>query len=185
MPNSIVSETRNKMKKSIEAFHQELAGIRTGRAQAALLDIVDVDAYGARMKINQLANVTVPDPHLIVIDPWDKSQMNVIEKAIMASALGITPSNDGKVIRVPIPTLTEERRKELVKLAGKHREDAKVALRNIRRHAMEEIKTAQKSGDIPEDEAHRLSDEVDKITHECTDEVDEIFKLKEQDIMEV
>lgn len=185
MPNSIVSETRNKMKKSIEAFHQELAGIRTGRAQAALLDIVDVDAYGARMKINQLANVIVPDPHLIVIDPWDKSQMNVIEKAIMASALGITPSNDGKVIRVPIPTLTEERRKELVKLAGKHREDAKVALRNIRRHAMEEIKTAQKSGDIPEDEAHRLSDEVDKITHECTGEVDEIFKLKEQDIMEV
>lgn len=185
MPNPIVSETRNKMKKSIEAFQQELAGIRTGRAQTALLDIVDVEAYGAKMKINQLANVTVPDPHLIVIDPWDKSQMNVIEKAIMASPLGITPSNDGKVIRVPIPQPTEERRKELVKIAGKHREDAKIALRNVRRHAMEEIKTAQKSGDIPEDEAHRLSDEVEKVTHECTEEVDEIFKLKEQDIMEV
>lgn len=185
MPHPVVKEARNKMSKSVEAFHQELAGIRTGRAQPSLLDVVDVDAYGSKMKINQLGNVTVADAHLIVIDPWDKSQIGVIEKAIMQSPLGVTPQNDGKLIRVPIPQLTEERRKDLVKVAGKHREEARIAVRNIRRHAMEEIKAAQKDGDIPEDEAHRLSDEVEKATHETTDEIDEVFKAKEADIMEV
>ncbi|MFP4501414.1 MAG: ribosome recycling factor [Candidatus Hydrogenedentota bacterium] len=185
MPHEIVKEAKSKMQKSVEAFQQELSGIRTGRAQAALLDVVDVEAYGTKMKINQLANVTVPDAHLIVIDPWDKSQMSVIQKAIMQSPLGLTPSDDGKVIRVPIPQLTEERRKELVKVANKHREEAKIALRNVRRHAMEEIKSGQKNGDIPEDDAHHLSEEVEKITHEFTDEIDAHFKEKEDDIMEV
>jgi ribosome recycling factor len=185
MSHAIVSDAKEKMKKSIEALHHELSGIRTGRAQAALLDIVDVEAYGSKMKINQLANVTVPDAHMLVIDPWDKSQITVLEKAIMQSPLGITPMNDGKIIRLVIPPLTEERRRDFVKVAGKHREDAKIAVRNIRRHAMEEIKTAQKDGDIPEDEAHRLSEEMEKTTHQFTEEIDELFKAKELDIMEV
>ena len=185
MPHPIVNEATAKMDKSVEAYHQELAGIRTGRATAALLDIVDVNVYGSKMKINQLGTVNVPDPHLVVIDLWDKSQLAAVEKAIQASPLGITPSNDGKVIRVPIPQLTEERRKSLVKVAGKHTEEAKVAVRNIRRHAMDSIKKAQKDGEIPEDDAHRLSDVVQKATDKHAKDVDEAFKRKEKDIMEI
>jgi len=173
------------MGKSVEAYQHELAGIRTSRANAGLLDVVDVDAYGAKMKINQMGTISVPDPHLIVIDLWDKSQMSIVEKAIMQSPLGITPSNDGRVIRVPFPPLTEERRKDLVKVAGKLREEAKVAVRNIRRHAIEEIKKAQKDGEIPEDDAHHLTETMDKVTDEHIKRIDDIFKLKEEDIMEV
>lgn len=185
MPHEIVSAAKQKMDKSLEAFHRELGAIRTGRATAGLLDVVDVDVYGSRMKINQLGTVAVPDSHLIVVDLWDKSQMATVEKAILSSPLGVTPSNDGKVIRIPIPRLTEERRKELVKVAGKHVEEAKIAVRSIRRHAIDEIKKHQKSGDIPEDDAHHLSDEIQKITDEHTHHVDKAFKAKEVDIMEV
>jgi ribosome recycling factor len=185
MPHPIVKEAESKMKKSLEAYQQELSGIRTGRASASMIDVVDVDAYGQQMKINQLGTVTVPDPHTIAIDLWDKSQLAVVEKAIMASPLDVNPGNDGKVIRVPIPQLTEERRRELVKIAGKQQEEAKIAIRNIRRHAMEEIKKGQKDGDIPEDEAHRYSDEVQKHTDSYIEKVDEAFKEKETDIMEV
>ncbi len=162
-----------------------MSNIRTGRATAGLLDTVEVDAYGQKMKINQLGTVGVPDPHLITVDLWDKSQMAVVEKAILSSSLGVNPSNDGKLIRIPIPPLSEERRKELVKLAGKFGEEAKVAIRNIRRHAMDEIKKGQKDGDIPEDEAHKLSDVVQKKTDEHTEAIDEALKAKEVDIMEV
>lgn len=187
MPESheIVKEASSKMDKSVLALQQELGSIRAGRATAGLLDVVDVDAYGQKMKINQLGTVTVPDPHLIVVDLWDKSQMALVEKAIMASALEVTPSNDGKLIRVPIPTLSEERRKDLVKVASKHTEEAKIAIRNIRRHAIDTIKKLQKSGDIPEDNAHKLSEKVQELTDKHTNTIEKAFKAKEADIMEV
>jgi len=185
MPHAIVREAKGKMDKSLQAFQEELGNIRTGRATAGLLDVVDVEVYGSKMKIKQLGTVSVPDPHCIAIDLWDKSQMAVVEKAIMASPLDLNPSNDGKLIRVPIPPLTEERRKDLVKVAGKHVEEAKVAVRNIRRHAVDTIKKQQKNGDIPEDDAHKLTDEVQKLTDQHTEAVDEAFKAKEADIMEV
>jgi len=185
MSNPILKDAEQKMDRSVEAFQQELSNIRTGRANAGLMDIVDVDAYGSKMKINQLGTVTVPDPHLIAIDLWDKSLMHTVEKAILASSLGLNPSNDGRLIRVPIPPLSEERRKELVKVASRHLEEAKVAIRNVRRHAVEAIKKAQKDGEIPEDDAHKLSDELQKNTDKHIDRVDAAFKAKEADIMEV
>ena len=185
MEHPVVKEARTKMDKSVQAFQQEMGNIRTGRATTGLLDVVDVEVYGAKMKINQLGTVNVPDPHLISIDLWDKSQMNTVEKAIRSSPLGVNPSNDGKVIRVPIPPLTEDRRKELVKVAGKHVEEARIAIRSIRRHAVDEIKAMQKAGEVPEDDAHRLTDEVQKITDLHVDQIEQGFKAKEADIMEV
>ncbi|MBI2422904.1 MAG: ribosome recycling factor [Candidatus Hydrogenedentes bacterium] len=185
MSHPLVEEAKSKMDKSVVAFRQEMGNIRTARATTGLLDVVDVDVYGQKMKINQVGTVSVPDAHLIVIDLWDKSQMAVVEKAIIASPLGIMPSNDGRVIRVPIPALNEARRKELVKVASKHVEEAKIAIRAIRRHAIDEIKKLQKDGTIPEDEGHRHSEEVQKLTDMHTDQIDAAFKAKEADIMEV
>jgi len=173
------------MDKSVVAFQAEMSSIRTGRANAGMLEVVDVEVYGSKMKLNQLGTVTVPDPHLIVIDLWDKSQMQTVEKAIMMSGLDLTPSNDGNVIRLPIPPLNEERRKDLVKVAGKYVEEAKVACRSIRRHAIDSLKKLQKDGEIPEDDAHRLTDAVQKLTDSHTDKIDAIYKAKEADIMEV
>ena len=180
-----IKEAKAKMDKSIEAFKQELSAIRTSRATTNLLDVVDVEVYGQKMKINQLGTVTVPDAHLIAVDLWDKSQMATVEKAIMASSLGITPSNDGKLIRIPIPQLTEERRKDLVKVAGKYVEEAKVAVRNVRRHAIEHIKKAQKAGELPEDDAHHMTDDIQKVTDRHIAAIDEAFAAKQIDIMEV
>ena len=185
MSHPVVDEATEKMDKSIIAFQSEMSNIRTGRANAAILDIVDVEVYGSKMKINQLGTVTVPDAHLIVIDLWDKSQMGAVERSIMQSSLDLMPSNDGHVIRIPIPSLNEERRKDLVKVAGRYVEEAKVACRSIRRNAMDEIKKLQKDGDVPEDDAHRLTDTIQKLTDKHTDKIDEIFKAKEADIMEV
>lgn len=181
----LLLEAEEKMEKSLEAFKSEMASIRASRANAGLLDVVEVEAYGSKMKINQLGTVTVPDAHMIQIDLWDKSQMSVVEKAIMQSPLNITPSNDGKVIRLPIPMLSEERRRELVKLAGRHLEEAKVSIRNVRRHAVDAIKKMQKDGDLPEDDAHRATDEIQKLTDKYVAQVDSSFAQKEKDIMEV
>jgi len=181
----ILAEATEKMDKSVSAFQTEMSSIRTGRANAGMLEVVDVEVYGARMKLNQLGTVTVPDPHLIVIDLWDKSQMHVVEKAIMTSGLDMTPSNDGNVIRLPVPPLNEERRRDLVKVAGKYVEEAKVACRSIRRHAIDTLKKLQKDGEIPEDDAHRLSEAVQKLTDSHTEKIDAIYKAKEADIMEV
>lgn len=183
--NAIMKEARDKMDKSVQAFKQELANIRTGRANPAMLDSVDIEVYGSRMKINQLGTVTVPDPHIIAVDLWDKSQIAVVEKSLRASQLGINPTNDGRIIRIPIPPLTEERRRDLVKLAGKLTEEAKVAVRNVRRHAVDAIKALQKDGKVPEDDAHRLTDEIQKVTDGHIHTIDEVFRLKETDIMEV
>jgi ribosome recycling factor len=173
------------MAKSLESFKQELTHIRTGRASTGLVENIEVDAYGSKMPVNQLANITTPEPRLLLIAPWDKSQMGAIERAIMASPLEITPSNDGNVIRIPFPPLTEERRRDLVKLVGKQAEEAKVAVRNVRRHAVDAIKKEQKDGIIPEDDAHKLTDEVQKLTDDFCDQVDHAFKGKEAEIMEV
>jgi ribosome recycling factor len=185
MSHPTLDEATEKMDKSVVAFQTEMSNIRTGRANASILDAVDVEVYGSKMKINQLGTVTVPDAHLIVIDLWDKSQMAAIEKSILMSGLDLTPSNDGHVIRIPIPPLNEERRKDLVKLAGKYVEEAKIACRSIRRHAIDEIKKLQKDGEIPEDDAHRLTESVQKLTDSHTEKIDSVFKLKEADIMEV
>ncbi len=185
MSHPILAEATDKMDKSVTAFQAEMSSIRTGRANASILEPVEVEVYGSRMKINQLGTVTVPDSHLIVIDLWDKSQMSAVERAIMQSSLNLMPSNDGQVIRIPIPQLNEERRRDLVKLAGKYVEEAKVACRSIRRHAIDTLKKLQKDGEVPEDDAHRLTDAVQKLTDTHTDKIDAIYKAKEADIMEV
>lgn len=186
MPHTVtMKEAREKMDKSLQSFQQELANLRTGRANPGLLDSVDIEVYGSKMKINQLGTVTVPDPHTIAIDLWDKSQINVVEKALRASPLDINPSNDGRVIRVPVPPLTEERRRDLVKLAGKLSEEAKVSVRNVRRHAVDAVKAMQKDGLVPEDDAHKLTDEIQKMTDKHIQSIDDLLKAKEADIMEV
>jgi ribosome recycling factor len=185
MANAHVRESKEKMSKSLEAFRQELTHIRTGRASTGLLDGIEVDAYGSKMKLNQLANITAPEPRLLAITPYDKALVPAIERAIMASPLELTPSNDGHVIRLPFPQLTEERRRDLVKMIGKYGEEAKVSVRNIRRHHMDEIKKEQKEGDIPEDDAHKLTAEIQKLTDDTIEKIDETLKAKEAEIMEV
>ncbi len=185
MANEAVKEAKSKMQKSVDAFQHELTTIRTGRASVGLLDVVEVEAYGSRMKISQLGTVSAPEARLLVITPWDKSVIGAIERGILASPLELTPSNDGQVIRVPIPALTEQRRKDLVKLVSKLAEEARIAIRGIRRSAVDDIKKHQKDGTIPEDDAHKLTAEVQKATDEFIAKVDEILKVKEEEIMEV
>ncbi len=178
-------KAKDKMGKTVEATRAELASIRSGRASAALVDSVRVDYYGTETPLNQLANIAVPEARLLVITPWDKTQIGGIEKALLKADLGLTPNNDGNVIRIPIPSLTEERRKDLVKRVKHIAEEGKVALRNIRRDANEAIKKAEKSGSVPEDDARRHKDDVQKITDEFSKKVDELAETKEAEIMEV
>ncbi len=185
MEHEILLEAEDKMGKSLESFQQEIVHIRTGRASVGLLDGIEVDAYGSMMKLNQVATVAAPEPRLLTIQPWDKSQLDAIEKAIMASPLDLTPANDGTIIRLPLPELSEDRRKEMVKMVGKLAEDARVSIRNIRRHEMENAKKLQKDGDLPEDDAHKLSDEIQKLTDAFVAKVDTAFKAKDAEIMEV
>lgn len=185
MANPLLKEAHDKMQKSLDALGQELMHIRTGRASAALLDTIEVEVYGTKMKVNQIGNIAVPEPRLLTIAPWDKSQIGAIEKAILASPLEITPSNDGTTIRLPIPQLTEERRKDLVKLAHKLGEEARVSVRNIRRHVVDAIKKSQKDGEIPEDDAHKLGAEAQKLTDDYIAKIDAALKHKEDEIMEV
>ncbi|MFK2825025.1 ribosome recycling factor [Bacillus sp. B190/17] len=185
MANEVIEQLKEKMTKAIQAYTRELASIRAGRANASLLDRVTVDYYGAPTPINQLASVSVPEARLLVIQPYDKTVMSDIEKAILKSDLGLTPSNDGSVIRLAFPALTEERRKELVKLVKKEGEEAKVAIRNVRRDANEGLKKLEKSGDITEDELRGLTEDVQKHTDDFISKIDGISKDKEKEIMEV
>jgi len=185
MDHELVQEAGSKMGKSLEAFQQEIMHIRTGRASVGLLDSVEVDMYGAKMKLNQVATITAPEARLLVVQPWDKTQLAAIEKAIQTSPLDITPSNDGTVIRLPMPQLSEERRKEFVKMVGKLAEEARVSIRNVRRHEVESVKKLQKSGEVPEDDAHKLSSQIQKLTDEHIEKVDKALKGKEAEIMEV
>ncbi|HAA08872.1 MAG: ribosome recycling factor [Syntrophomonadaceae bacterium] len=185
MINDILSEAEDRMKKAVEYLTKDLATLRAGRANPAMLDKVMVDYYGEPTPLNQLANITVPEARLLVIQPWDKSSMADIEKAILKSDLGVTPNNDGNVIRIVIPQLTEERRKELVKVVKKRGEEAKVAVRNIRRDANDMLKSSEKEKMISEDEAKRGSEEVQKATDKYIKDIDVILAAKEKDIMEV
>lgn len=174
-----------KMNATIEVFKKDLSSIRTGRASLALLDGITVDYYGTPTPLNQVATLGVPDPRQITIQPWDTKIIPDIEKAILKSNLGITPTNDGKMIRLNIPPLTEERRKELVKVAKKKAEDARIAIRNIRRDINEEIKKAEKEKLLSEDNAKKLHEEIQKITDSFIVKIDDILHNKEKEIMEV
>ncbi len=185
MTNPIVKDAKYRMGKSVEAFREEIAKIRTGKATTALLDGIKVNYYGNPTPLNQMANLTVLDPHTLSITPWDKSTIHDIDKAIQSADLGLNPINDGTNIKVPIPPLTEERRRELVKLVKKYAEDAKIAIRNVRRDANEHLKKSEKNKEISEDERDDLLDEVQKLTDEHTKEIDEITSQKENEIMEV
>jgi ribosome recycling factor len=185
MTNPIVKDAKYRMGKSVEAFREEIAKIRTGKATTALLDGIKVNYYGTPTPLNQVANLTVLDPHTLSITPWDKSTVQEIDKAIQSADLGLNPINDGTNIKVPIPPLTEERRKELVKLVKKYAEDAKIAIRNVRRDANEHLKKSEKNKEISEDERDDLLEEVQKLTDEHIKEIDEITDQKEKEIMEV
>jgi ribosome recycling factor len=185
MINDILSETEDRMQKTIEHLTKDLATLRAGRANPAMLDKIMVDYYGEPTPLNQLANITVPEARLLVIQPWDKSSIANIEKAILKSDLGVNPTNDGNVIRIAIPQLTEERRKELVKVVKKRGEEAKVAVRNIRRDANDMLKSSEKGKMISEDQAKKGNDEIQKTTDKYIKDIDVILTAKEKDIMEV
>ncbi len=184
MGKTVIKNAGGRMDKAIGAFDRELAHVRTGRASVALLDGIMVDYYGTSMPLEQVASVAVPEGRLLTIQPWDTKILADIEKAILKSNLGLTPTNDGKIIRVNVPPLTEQRRKELVKLVKKMAEDCRVALRNVRRDAIEQLKGQKKGKDISEDEFFRLQDDVQKITDDHIKEVEGIIAKKEKEIME-
>ncbi len=181
----LIKDAEAKMRKTIEIMHKEFATVRTGRPSPALLEHIHVDYYGVPTPIPHLATITIPEPHLMVIQPFDRSMIGAIEKAIQASDLGITPSNDGNVIRLPFPPLTEERRKELVKVVRHMAEEARISIRNIRREINEEFKALKNNSEISEDEYHRYLEETQKLTDEFIKEIDNDLKVKEQEIMTV
>ncbi len=185
MVEEVYLETDDRMSKVISVFQRDLATLRAGRASTALLDRIEVDYYGAMTPLNQLAGISAPEPRLLVIQPWDKQSIGEIEKAILKSDLGLTPTSDGSVIRLSIPQLTEERRKELVKVVRKKAEESKVAIRNIRRDANDEIKKLEKDSELTEDERRKALDEVQELTDQKIKEVDAALELKEAEIMEI
>ncbi|ABZ84815.1 ribosome recycling factor [Heliomicrobium modesticaldum Ice1] len=185
MINEIKKETEDKMKKTVEALRKEYQHIRAGRANPALLEKVTVEYYGAPTPVNQLANISAPEARLLVIQPWDKSVLPALEKAILKSDLGLTPTSDGAVIRLVIPQLTQERRSELVKTVKKRAEEHRVILRNLRRDANEDVKDLQKEHIISEDEGKRAQEEIQKLTDKYIREVDQVAERKEAEIMEV
>jgi len=181
----ITKETKERMESALEALRREFATVRTGKASPALLEHLRVEAYETQMPLEQLATISAPEPRLLVVQPWDKTLMGVIEKTIQSSDLGLNPSSDGTVIHVPIPPLNEERRKELVKILHKMAEEGRVSLRTARRSANDEIKVKMKSGDMSEDEGHRVLDEIQKLTDDHVGKVDALMKAKEEEVMEV
>lgn len=185
MIKEIIKDSEDRMKKAIDFLTKDLASMRAGRANPGMLDRIMVDYYGEPTPLNQLANITVPEARLLVIQPWDKNSIADIEKAILKSDLGINPSNDGNVIRLAVPQLTEERRKDLVKVVKKRAEEAKVAIRNIRRDANELIKQAEKDKLVSEDEAKKGTEEIQKITDKGVKDIEAILQAKEKDLMEV
>ncbi|WP_127848513.1 ribosome recycling factor [Lacticaseibacillus hulanensis] len=184
MANVAIEHAQETMKKSEAALERNLAGIRAGRANAGLLAHISVDYYGAPTPLPQIAAITIPEPRVLQVNPYDKSALKDIETAILTSDLGINPMNDGTVIRLVVPQLTTETRRDLAKEVGKHSEEAKIAIRNIRRDAIEDLKKQQKAGDITEDDLHRLEKEAQKVTDGATKRIDEIAADKEKEIME-
>ncbi|MCK4257519.1 MAG: ribosome recycling factor [Halanaerobiales bacterium] len=185
MRAQVLRETEEKMKKVIEATKREFGTVRTGRARPSLVEGIKVDYYGTPTPLNQMAQISVPEPRLITIKPWDKSVISSIEKAIMKSDLGLNPNSDGEVIRLSIPQLTEERRKKLVKVVKKKAEEERIAIRNLRRDANEELKLYKEESEISEDDMYQGLDEVQEVTNEFVKKIDELLKEKEAEIMEV
>jgi ribosome recycling factor len=185
MIDEIYQNTERKMHRAVEVLQHDLAGVRTGRASPALLEKVQVEAYGAPMPLNGVATISVPEPRLLVIQPWDKKMLPAIEKAIQKSDLGLTPNSDGSVVRLSIPPLNEERRRELVKIVHKRVEEARVAVRNCRRDAVEDLRKAEKEQHLPEDQVKRAQERLQKLTDEQIKQVDEVGRRKEGEVMEI
>ena len=185
MNEEILKNTEEKMKRAVEGIRHEFSGIRTGKASPSVIEHLQVEAYQSKMPLNQLATISAPEPRLLLVQPWDKSLIGKIQKAIQSSDLGLTPSNDGNVIRIPIPPLNEERRKELVRLVHKIAETGRISIRHSRKEANDSLKSAEKEGRISEDEAHRGFEEVQKLTDKYIEKMDELLKIKEEEIMEI
>lgn len=180
-----VNEAKTQMEKAVDAMRREFTAVRTGKATPALLDTVRVDAYGSKMPLSQVATVSAPEARMLVVQPWDKGLMKAIEKAIQESELGLNPANDGNIIRVPVPALNEERRRDMVKLLHKLAEEGRVAIRHARQEANKDIKKKQAAHEISEDDAHRQTDQVQKLTDEYIAKIDQLLKSKEHEVMEV
>ena len=174
-----------KMEKAIDVLKREFSGLRTGRASTSLLDPISVEAYGSKVPLNQVSNISVPESRLLIVQVWDDSLVNIVENSIRNSNLGLNPMIEGSLIRIPIPELSEERRKEIVKIASKYSEDSKVSIRNIRRDAMEKIKSLEKNKEISQDESFKFSDEVQNMTKILIEKIDTLFADKEKDILRV
>jgi ribosome recycling factor len=185
MIDELLDDANRRMEKSVDAALHEFNTVRTGRASAALLDRITVDYYGQKTPVKQLATLNVPEPRLLTIQPFDPGSLKAIERAIQESDLGLTPSNDGKIVRLPIPQLTEERRKELVKVVRHLAEEGRVAIRNVRRDVMHDLKELVRDGDVGDDEERRAEEKLQKLTDQHVHRVDELLKKKEEEIMEV
>ncbi|WP_102335901.1 ribosome recycling factor [Salimicrobium jeotgali] len=185
MSDKLIKETKEQMKKATQAFSKQLATVRAGRANPSILDPVYVDYYGASTPLQQLAQVSAPEPRLLVITPYDKSAISEVEKAIQKADLGLSPSSDGNVVRINIPALTQERRKDLTKLVKKYTEEAKVQIRNIRRETNDTLKKNEKDGDLTEDDLRSYQEDVQKLTDEYVKEIDNLSKQKEEEMLEV
>ena len=183
--DEFIQDATRRMDKSVESAQHEFNTLRTGRASAALLDRIQIDYYGTKTPLKQLATINAPEPRLLTVQPFDPSSLSSIERTIQESDLGLTPSNDGKIIRLPIPQLTEERRKELVKVARQMAEDGRVAVRNVRRDVMHDLKELVRDGDVGDDEERRAEERVQKLTDDHVHSIDELLKHKEAEIMEV
>lgn len=182
---SLNAETKRRMDRAIEALHKEFSGLRTGRASPGILEPVSVDAYGSRLPMNQVGTIGVPDPRMVTVQVWDKGLVKAVTKAITEAGLGLNPAADGQLVRVPIPPLNEERRKELSRVAHKYAEESRVAIRNVRRHAMDELKRAEKDHDISEDEHRTQSQDIQKLTDAFIATIDQTLAHKEKDILQV
>src|SRR5579875_2421872 len=180
-----LTKYKDRMDKAVDALKEEFGGLRTGRANAGLLEPITVEAYGSTMPLNAVGSISVPEPRLITVSVWDKAMVIPAEKAIRAAGLGLNPVTDGQILRIPIPPLTEERRRDLAKLAGKYAEQQRVAVRNVRREAMEELKKLEKDGEISQDDQKKLETEVQSFTDQSVKKIDEVLKTKEQEIMQV
>ena len=185
MSENVIKDAQERMEKSIEFLQQELSGLRTGKANPALVENITVDYYGTPTRLKDISNISTPEPRQIVINAFDPSSLTLIEKAIVSANIGITPMNDGRLIRVPIPELSEERRKEMVKIASRTTEDQRVTVRNIRRDANDQIKNLEKKNELTEDDRKQFLDEVQKITNEIISKMDNLLSSKEKEIMEV
>ena len=185
MSNSDLDDVKRRMDGALESLKRDFAGLRTGRASAGLLEPITVEAYGSAMPLSQVGTIGVPEPRLLTVQVWDKSMVGAVERAIRDSELGLSPSADGQLVRVPIPELSEERRKELTKVAGRYAEQAKVAVRNVRRDGMDLLKRQEKDGDISQDEQKKLSEQIQKFTDDHIKQIDETAAVKDKEIMQV